>query len=262
MSIKLGYNGKLNQEFTGFVSRPNFTTPCQIECEGYSYLLRTKKNIKKSWKSTTLKAVLQEVISGTEIKLHAQIPDMPLKNIVINNADGLQVIEYIKGLLKGVLTAFFIDDTLYMGLAYMDLAHVTIKHRLGWNTISADDLKFKKAEDVKVKIELMFRKGSGEQVVTTAGTEGGTVKRDTISTVTDAKHLKDIAEAKLRQENYDGYEGTISTFLVPYVQPGYRDELTDPRYQERQGNYFVEGVETNYGQSGGRRKVEIGIKLS
>jgi hypothetical protein len=262
VSIRLGYNGKLNPEFFGFVKRINFTTPCEIECEGYSYILRTKTNIKKSWKSTTLKEVLQEVVSGTDIKLHPQIPDMPLKNIVINSASGTQVIDYIKGLLKGALTAYFIGDTLYMGLTYMDLATTTVKHRIGWNTINSDKLKYRKADDVKVNIELQFRKGSGEQVTTSAGVKGGVTRRDTISTVTDAKHLNDIAKAKLLQECYDGYEGTITTFLIPYVQPGYRDELRDPRYNERSGNFFLESVETTYGMGGGRREVQIGIKLS
>ena len=262
VNIQLAYNDNYKDEFTGFVKLVNYTIPCQIECEGYSYLLRTKKNIKKSWKNTTLKEVLQEVVSGTEIKLHPQIPDIPLKNIAINNATGLEVVEYIKGLLKGALAAFFIDDTLYMGLTYMDLAQTTVKHQLGYNTITADNLKYRKAEDVNVKIEFLFRKGNGEQVVTTAGTDGGVVKRDTISTITDVKHLKEIADAKLLQENYDGYEGDITTFLVPYVQPGYRDELTDKRFAEREGNYFVESTKTTFGQGGGRRKVQIGVKLS
>jgi hypothetical protein len=36
VSIDLGYNNKFNTEFIGFVSRVNFTTPVEIECEGYS----------------------------------------------------------------------------------------------------------------------------------------------------------------------------------------------------------------------------------
>lgn len=260
--VNLGYDRNFKQEFIGFVNRVNFTVPVEIECEGYSYQLRNKKNIAKSWKATTLKEVLQEVVKGTDIKLHDQVPEVPLKNIVINNASGTQVIDYLKGLLKGALTAFFIDETLYIGLTYMDLAQKTVMYRLGKNTITDDDLKYHQAEDVTVNVELQFRKDSGEQVTTSTGTKGGIVRRDTLTAVTDEKHLKEIAQAKLLQESWNGYEGKITTFLVPYVQPGYRAEVTDPRYEERQGNYFVESVETSFGTSGARRKVEIGLRLS
>lgn len=262
VSVRLGYNGQLRDEFVGFVKRINFKTPCEIECEGYSYILRTKTNIVKSWKSTTLKEVLEYITADTDIKLHPDIPDMPLKNLKINNANGLEVIDYIKGLLGGVLKTFFIGDTLYAGLAYMDLANTTVNYRLGWNTVDDGNLKFRQAADVKVKIELEYRSGSGQQMVVSSGVEGGTVRREKVSAVSDPAKLQAIADAKLLEENYDGYEGDLTTLLLPVAQPGYRAALTDPRYEERQGNYFVESVETTYGQNGGRRKVQIGIKLS
>lgn len=262
VSIKLGYNGKLNHEFVGFVKQLNFKRPCEIECEGYSWILRNRKNIKKSWANTTLLEVLKFITADTEIKLHPQIPDIPLKNLKIENASGTEVIEYIKGLLKDIITCFFIGDTLYMGLAYMDLNEGSVKHEIGWNTIDADDLKFRRAADVKVKIEIEHRKADGTQVVVSSGTEGGVVRREQIATVTDAKKLEEIAKAKLLQESYDGYEGTITTFLIPYCHPGYKSILTDPRFNERAGTYFIESTEVTFGTGGGRRKVQIGIKLN
>lgn len=260
--IRLGYNGKLKDEFKGFVKQINPSTPCEIECEGYSWILRNKKNIRASWKSTTLKEVLQEVVKDTDVKLHPDIPAIPLKNIAINDASGTQVIEHLKGLLKGILTAYFIDDTLYMGLSYMDLANKTVKYRLRWNTIDGDSLKFKRAEDVQVQVELQYKKPDGTQVVTKTGTPGGVVRKDTISAVSDEKALKEIAEAKLMQESFDGYEGSLETLLIPYVQHGWRAELEDRQYPERSGNYFIESVTTTFGQNGGKRDVELGIRLS
>jgi hypothetical protein len=262
VTIELGYNNVLREEFIGFVSALNLKTPTEIEMEGYSYQLRVKKNIKKSWSSTTLKEVLQFLIKDTDISLHPDIPDMPLKNIVINNATGLQVIDYIKDLLKGALTAFFIGNTLYMGLTYYDTAKTTVKHRIGWNVKDANDLKYKKADDTPVTIEIKCRKPSGEQVTTTQGAKGGVVKTNTISTVVDVKHLNDIAKALLLQKSFDGYEGSITSLLVPYCQPGYRSELSDRKYPDRGGNYFAESTEVTFNTSGATRRIGIGIKLS
>lgn len=262
INIQLGYNGKMKEEFVGFVKQINPTTPCEIECEGYSWLLRNKKNIIASWKETTLLEVLKEVVKGTEIKLHRLIPNVQLRNIAINNASGTQVIEHLKGLFKGTLTAYFVDDTLYMGLTYMDLAVKTIKYRLRWNTIDGDSLKFKRAEDVQVQIELNFKKADGSQVITKTGTPGGIVRKDTISAISDEKTLKEIAEAKLQQEAFDGYEGSFDTLLRPFVQHGWRAELEDTSFPERSGNYYIESVTTTFGQNGAKRSVELGIKLS
>lgn len=262
VSIKLGYAGyDLQTEFEGFVSRINYKTPCEIECEGYSYLLRTQKNIVAKWQKTTLKQVLQKTIEGTEITLHKDIPDVPLNNIAINNATGIQVIDYLKGLLKGALTVCFFGKELYAGLAYMDITQAQVKHRLNYNTINSDNLKEHRADEVKVTVQIEYRKGSGEQVTVETGQKGGIVRKDTISAVTDTKAIKEIAEAKLKREQYNGYEGDFSTFLIPFCQPAYTSQLTDKKYTERGGKYFVESTKTTFGQGGGRRTIQIGIKL-
>lgn len=262
VTIRLGYNGKYNDEFVGFVTNVNQTTPAEIEMEGYSWQLRKKTNIKKSWSTTTLKEVLQEVIKGTDITLHPDIPDVPLRNIVINNASGTQVIDYLKDLLKGVLTCYFIGKQLYMGLTYYDTAGTVVKHRIGWNVKQSDSLKYRKVTDVNVKIEIKYRKPSGEQHTVTAGKDGGVTRSMVINSVMDEKQLTDIAQAKLRQECFDGYEGTFDTLLYPYCEPGYVSELSNPRYPEQQGQYFVESVTTKYGENGASRTVGIGIKLN
>jgi hypothetical protein len=264
VTIMLGYGeeNKLKQEFKGYVKRINFTNPVEIECEGQSWLLRNRKNIVKYWEKTTLKEVLELVVKDTDIKLHPAIPDLPLRKLKLDNASGTQVIEYLKELLKGTLTACFFDDMLYVGLAYMDIAKTTVKYRLGWNTIDAGDLKFRRAEETEVNIQFQVRADNGQKATIESGKKGGIVRKETISAVTDQKHLQEIAEAKLKQESFDGYEGSITTFLIPFCQHGYRAEVDDKRYPERGGNYFVTSVKTSFGQGGARRTVEIGIQLS
>ncbi len=264
VKIRLGYNGELKDEFIGFVSRIDIGRPVVIECEGMSWLLRKKKNIKKTWESTTLKDVLTYVIDGLDgITLHPDIPDMPLENLAIDNASGTQVIEYLKGLTNGALTAYFTDSgQLYMGLTYADTAKVTVRHRLGWNTIGEGSLKQHRAEDTEVKIEVVYKDEGGSTVTTEAGKAGGIVRKEKLGGITDAASIKAIAEAKLAQESFDGMEGTLETFLIPYCTPGMKQELSDPRYPEREGNYFLEKTVTDFGQSGGRRSIDIGLRLS
>lgn len=261
--VKLGYNGELKQEFIGFVNRINRTTPVEIECEGYSYQLRNKKNIKKSWASTTLKEVLKEVVSGTDIKLHDKIPDIPLKNLLLNNASGTQVIDYLKDLLKNTITAFFIDDVLYVGLTYVDVTEQTVKYAQGKNVISDDSLKYHEADEIDVKIEFKHKKPDGVKTTNdNVGTGNGIVRTEVVSAVDDSAWLTKMAQAKLEQESFDGYEGEITAFLVPYCRAGYRIDYKSERYPEKNGVYFAEGITIQFGSGGGRRIPELGLKLS
>lgn len=261
--VKLGYSGQLRQEFVGFVSRINRTTPVEIECEGYSWQLRNKKNIKKSWKTTTTKDVLQYLIQGTDIVLHDKIPAIPLKNLAIFNASGTEVLDYLIDLLKGTCTAFFIDNVLFFGLTYTDITEQTVKYQQGKNVISDDSLKYHQADDVTVKIEFKHKATDGtEAKKTSVGLNGGLVKTETVSAVDDQGWLNKMAQAKLQQETFDGYEGEITAFLIPYCRTGYRINYTSAKYPEKNGNYFCEGLTINFGLSGARRIPQLGLKLS
>jgi len=261
VTIELGYDGNLNEEFVGFVARINWNVPCSVECEGYSFVLRTKRSITKSYARTTLREVMAEVVKGTGITLHPLMPDLPLRNLVLNNATGIQVIEYVKGLLKGALTSYFIGSELYVGLAYEDLDNQTVKYRLDWNTINSNQLKYHRAIDLDVQVKLSFRNDSGQIIQTTTGKDGGIIRRETLSAISDLKTLQAVAEEKLRRETFDGYEGSITCFGEPFCRPGFRAEIIDGRYQEREGIYFVESTAVSFGTGGFRRTVALGIKL-
>lgn len=271
VKIELGYDGEFRDEFEGFVSRVNFSQPVEIECEGYSWLMRKECNLKGSFPLVKLKDLMQFIVDKVNdgrdadhhITLSPDIPDLSLKQIVINNASGTQVIEYIKGLFNGILQAFWTGPReLYIGLSYMDVVRQTAKYRLNWNTLPPNNLKYHRAEDTQVKIEIVYRDESGKQVTTETGEEGGIVRRDNLTVVTDNKTIERIAEAKLAQERWNGYEGALITLLQPYCQPGFRAEVEDRQYEERQGAYFVESTTVTYGTNGAKRIVELGQRLT
>ena len=58
------------------------------------------------------------------------------------------------------------------------------------------------------------------------------------------------------------YEGAIDTWLIPFVQPTYTAKIKDEDYPEKDGKYYVVGVNTSVSESGGKRTVKLGIKVS
>jgi hypothetical protein len=258
--INLGYNNRLVQEFIGFIHRVNFKTPLEIECEGYSYQLRKKSYI-KTWKNTTVLEMLRYMIQGTDITLSGQIPDIPVEKWYMQNQTGVEILDEFRK--KLLLTIYFRGKELYAGLTYTDTVQgSSVSYQLGWNTIRDDQLKFREAKSQQLRIIAIHKLKKGGKIQTEVGDKNAAVRTVFFPNVTDTATLKHLAEKKLSELKYDGYEGKITAFLQPFCDIAYKGIVTDPRYPQRSGNYFIDTVEVEYSTKGGRRKVEIGIKLT
>lgn len=259
VNIMLGYNNDNRQEFKGFVRRVTPSIPVTIECEGYAWLLR-RKRVLKSWKSVKLKEFLKELVADTEITLSPFIPDLTLKNLTINHANALKSLEYVRDQLH--LTVCFQFDVLYVGLQ-QGIPGSRVKFRLGWNTIRDDKLKYRLASDTKVLVRLVTGKGKkAKRTLIEIGDKDGSLIERQIPNIDEAGDLNKIANDILIQAKYTGFEGDITAFLQPYCQPFDVAVIIDRMYNERGGNYFVEGIEFDFGMSGAKRKVHIGRSLS
>lgn len=255
VDISLGYNGQLNQEFIGYVKRLNYKIPLEIECED-EYFITRSVNCIYSAKETTLKQCLNTVLPN--IKL-GEIENLKLRNFVINNKPG----SWVLGLLKkeyGLICFFDMKKQLHCTKAHAIVGE-QVKYRLRYNVIKDDDLKFQLAQDVKLKVKAICYYKDGTKIEGEIGEDGGELRTFYFYDVKDAAELKILANQELVRYAYDGYQGKITTFLYPFALPGMVAVLEDPIYQERSGNYYIESVETSFSSSGGRRTVEIGIKI-
>ena len=251
ITIKLGYNGEYIQEFVGFISRLNFKTPLEIECEDWTYPLKYA-SCDQSFGVSSLKKILQYLTTMVSFNLSPDIPDITI------------VLQEIKD--KYGLTIYFSqDNTLYAGLAYVQQTKIKSSVKLvnGHNVIKSDDLKWQDEKDVVIRVKAisMFRNGTKITVEFPAGQKDGELRTLYFYDILDKNQLQKLAQNELKRYKYSGYRGNISCFLKPYCEPGYKAILTDPLFKERGGNYFIESTEVDFGHSGGRRKLSIGIKL-
>jgi len=273
VSIDLGYNGDLCNEFRGFVRRVNLTTPVSIEMEGYAWQLRNQ-NFNQSWKATTVRDVLTFIIQGTDIVLSPNIPVIALTDFKITNVSGLTVLDDFKN--KMLLTVYFADNVLYAGIEEGRVTYpgthganaagplAQVNYNIGYNCISQQpDLKQRLAKDNLVLVKMTAKTNSGVNVVYQTGDANGEVHNTNIPFIKDAAALKVLGDDALNKLKYDGFEGKVTGFLQPYCLPGWQCKITDKRYAgARAGTYFVAGTEVTYGVRGAKRLTEITYRIS
>lgn len=260
VSITLAYKGVFEkEEFVGYVRwiKPNVPT-ITIECEDAVYLVR-QKTINKNFRATTLKEVLEHIISGTGITLAGDIPEVGFDRFLLKNVNGAEALEKIKqeyGLF------IFIDDDgkLFAGLRQTKNIGKTVAFNLYRNVVE-HDLKFRREEDVRISLKVVGVRNDNTKVEVIIGDTSGEQRTIFRYNVSDVDTLRKLGEAELSNLKYTGYEGTITGFLIPYATRGMTVNIEDRNYQERTGDYFVPKVTTSFGTSGARRIIELGTKL-
>lgn len=272
VQIDAYYNDKKNQQggdktitrFKGFVKRINFKVPLEIECEGYSYQLRNVP-VNKIWKNTTIKKILQEITAGTDITLSKNIPDIPVDVLPATNCTAIDVLDYFKK--KMPLTVYFNQAELYVGvyatnihtLRKLTLADMgtTVKHKLGWNVIKDDELKFN-ADKEFGKVVLHGYKRLPDGTIVKPDKQPNSdlnVVNKKIYSISDKNSIELLSTDETNRINNKGYEGKMTTFLEPYAEPNWATEIDDEKYPARKGSYFISGVEGSVTKSGGGRQI-------
>jgi len=264
ITIQLGYDGQLQDEFEGFVKRVNFGRPCEIECEGFVWLMRnTDFLFTKSWKTTTILEVLQYITAPwPEIKLSPDIQNVSFGPFRITERTGAEVLEDLKKALG--FTVYFIGNTIYAGLQYLAQLQSSVSYRLGWNTIDDGQLKFRTQDETRVTVSVDYKDKQGKNHHVIYGKKNGSAKpmQYTIGVVTDENTRRQMANAFARKYRYAGYEGHVSAFLQPYAQHGWKNSLFSKPYPQRNGDYILESTELHFGMQGGRRILEIGRTIT
>lgn len=259
VSIELGYDDNLVTEFTGYLkSISTDDATIKLECEDSLYLLR--KTIQdRELKSVSLKNLLETVLNelGDGLKLVCDY-EFAYDKFTIFKATAIDVLKKIQEETRANI--YFKDNTLHIHPVYSEIANAKPVVFDFTVNIEKSDLKYVRAADKKVEVEVTATKPDGTTQKVKQGTAGGMVIKKTAGT-TDEAGMKRIAESEYSLWVYDGFEGSFTGWLVPYVEPSFKVSLRDDEYPEHSGNYYVVATETEFGASGGKRKIITGRKI-
>lgn len=257
--IELGYDGKLENEFEGYISQitTNDNT-LKIVCEDSLFLFRVGVP-DVELKITSLKKIGQYLIDKIDPTFSISCDfDINYEKFVIHQATGFDVLKKLQEETKANIYFDTKNKVLHIHAPYLEKAGV-VRYSMQQN-IEKSTLEYKQAIDKKVEVTVESTDRKGKVTSITAGTTGGdkiTMKVGPMNTA----DMKKVAEAALRKNNFDGYSGSFDGWLIPFVAPTYSAIIEDQDYPYKDGTYYVVSVKTNFSESGGVRTITPGIKL-
>jgi hypothetical protein len=273
VTVSLKWSGRLqvyeHQEFVGFVKRVSPTVPMLVECEDQSYWFR-RTNLLKGFGKTTFKALLQYVLSevesqhGQTVGLLGTTPDINFDKFRFNNVNAAFALQELRK--KYGLAIYLKPEGLFAGLAYTDFRGEADYNFYGNIPEGGNQLTWRKQETGTLRVKATSLLKDNRQLTVEVPDGGsGAIRSRYYAGIASESELRQLAEKDLAQLSREGFEGSITGFLTPFVRPGYTARLTDPQYEFRSGSYHVDKVTTTFMPKDGvgiKRKVEIGIRLS
>lgn len=259
VSITIGYEETgLREEFRGWIQRISTDDgSITIECEDDLYKFR-KSIPNEELKQVTLEALLKKVISGIgeSFKLDCTY-SWTYEKFVINTATGYDVLKKVQE--ESGADIYLADDTLHVH-APAEAVGDDVYYDFAQN-VEECDLTYRTAEDRKVQVVVKATMPDGTVKEIETGSTGGD-KVEIRCATSDEASMRQRGQTEVKRLSFDGYDGNITTWLIPYCKPGDTAELRDEDYPEKDGRYFVQAVTTEFSRDGGRRTVELGFRLS
>ena len=259
--VECGYNGAYHTEFKGYITEIDSDIPLVIHCEDM-YKLRQNNLVKSYPAGTTLKRVLNDILAGTGIT--PQCDDVVVGKYSIDNASTFAVLQDLSSTFG--LYCRLNDNVLRVGLAYSYGNNTqTHKYTIGKN-VKENALKYKRAEDLKIRFKAVATNPDGKKTTVTVGTKEKDASERTLNFAgpMSESELRKQATAALAKVSFDGYQGSITGFGEPRTRAG--DALTvidklEPDNEYRQGTYLIEAVNISYGNGGFSRQNNLSYKI-
>ena len=223
VTIRLGYDGNLQTEFAGYLKAINTDGGnLTLECEDAIYLF-DKKVDDVELTEISMNALLEKVVSQVDPSYQVQTEfDFTWKKFVFYHATARDILKKVQDETKANI--WFGGNTLHVQPQYAQASGRTVVFDFARN-IESSNLKYRKKEDKKLEVMVELTSAKGEKTEVKYGASGGkTIKR--VGHGVSEEEAKKIAENEYNLWCYDGYEGSFTGWLIPYVEPGDAVRLT------------------------------------
>lgn len=253
--ISLGYDGQLQQEFEGYVSSVSADIPIVIKCEDEMWKVK-RLPVNYSASSTSLEKLLKTLCPGYEIDA---LEGVPLGGIRFAKTTMGKVLEKLKQEFN--LYTYMDGKKIVCGKYYAaKVGKPLVDFNIERNIVS-NGLTYRSKDDIVVKIKAISILKNGKKLDFEIGEEGGDRLDLTYYNISVKAELEKLAKTDYEKRKADGFDGSMVGFGIPYVNHGWKARLKSTVYPDRNGNYYIEGVEKSFDNSGYRQTIKLGDKV-
>ncbi|MDZ4147875.1 MAG: hypothetical protein U1C58_06295 [Flavobacteriaceae bacterium] len=260
ISILIGYDGDLETEFQGYITKIGADTPLLIECEDEMSRLKKAPRVTKSVKSGKLIDILKAILPA-KYKVECN-QDYAFGTWLIDLATPYEVLEQLKE--KVGIRAYFKDaTTLKVGMMIDFEPQTTHDFNFSENVRRDTDLKFELKEDRLLEVTAKSKQKNGQEITYTKGDKGGDTITLKLPQLSKAE-LKIWADRTHASRSFTGFEGSLNGWCYPRTKPGDAAKIVRPFYPDRHqdGKYFIESVSIEVSESAGiKRTNKLSYKL-
>ena len=259
VSIKLGYRETgLKTEFEARVQRISTDGGCvKLACADDLFLFR--KPLKSEvLQKVTLKKLLEHVVEGCGLEMKVNCSyEWTYAKFVINNATGYDVLKKVQ---EECGADIYVQEGTLEVHAPGEKVGKERCYDFGLN-VEREDLTYRKASEKKVEVVVKANMPDGTVREIETGTTGGE-KVEVKCATSDEASMKARGELEVKRRSFDGFDGSFTGWLIPMCVPGDSVRLRDRDYEYKDGTYYVNAVTTELSAQGGKRKIELGFRLS
>lgn len=257
VEISLGYEDRMEKEFSGYVSAVDANLPLLIRCDDNFYPLK-QNNWIKVYKTVTLKKLLQEIADGYTI----DCPDVDLGKYELDNVSTFEVLRKLQDDF-GLYTRL-IDNTIIVGYSWEWDFGKTAKHLYHrQKNVRGDKLEWKRESDynVRVQVHVADAKGKKQTVKFGSALDHAAVVNIDMAGIS-VQVAKDIAQARYHKYVYEGLTGTVKGWGLPRTHAGDSMGYEDDFQPEKNSSYLIERVVIDYNENTGfSRDNHLGYKI-
>lgn len=270
VTIDLGYDGELVNEFTGFVRSVAIEgNALKIECEDALLLFHRVDIPNGEMEKPRLGDILRKVVGhvneyiaeeglGEPITVDC-LYDYGYDKFTFRNTTAYGVMEKIQK--EGAPNIYLSGNVLHIVPQFTNTVGRAV-YSLQRN-VAKDGLKlsWKEEGDRSVYVKVTGVTKDGKKVTAVAGKKGDNKLEVKFGAITDQQSLQKIADNIHRAKTYTGYEGSFKGWLRPFCDAAYEVEIRDETKTMRAGRYYVTAVEVEFSPAGGVRTVSLGSVL-
>jgi hypothetical protein len=257
LTIYMGYDRKLIQEFTGYITEVAADIPITIKFEDEMFRIR-QLPVNLSSPSITLEKLLKTIIPGYEVDVLEQVE---LGSVRLSQTQVGPVLDKIKS--EWGFYTYVVGKKVICGKYYADdTKDAPVYFHLEKNCVSTS-LNYKRADDIRIKFFYSSTIGKGQKISVEVGDKDFDVEvKAAFNYIKLKEELQKLAERDYRKAKVDRFDGSFTAFGIPSVRHGLKCVLDSSLYEDRTGHYFIEGVKKSFSSGGYRQEITLGEKVT